>query len=216
MSVFVPLQSPPPCVSSLPPWPPVDVWSGPGLYRVHLLCPLPEDTLTTGGEKSTFFPRRTFPREYFYIFSVKFWWRCTVSRAFLRATLLEMSLWARLSFSCSRRRLVCWRRRFSLWKTIYLLDQGTVTHTTRPNPSPQKLSDQVFVHRVFIFALTVHYLEPTLLQLGFLWWHLRKKKSGCQQQSSVGRNEDSYLLQTDPPPEEEPVQPQTEMRMKVG
>lgn len=50
-----------------------------------------------------------------------------------------MSLWARLSFSCSRRRLVCWRRRFSLWKTIYLLDQGTVTHTTR--------HDLTLVHR---------------------------------------------------------------------
>lgn len=37
----------------------------------------------------------------------------TLSRAVLRATLLLISLWARLSFSCSRRRLASWSRWFS-------------------------------------------------------------------------------------------------------
>lgn len=41
---------------------------------------------------------------------------CTLSRVFLRATLLVINLWARLSFSCSRRRLACWSWRFSFCK----------------------------------------------------------------------------------------------------
>lgn len=58
----------------------------------------------------------------------------TWSKAFLRAILLVTSLWARWSFSCSRRKLVSWRRRFSCcqWQTyplnLLLLHNNTITH----------------------------------------------------------------------------------------
>lgn len=163
--MFVPLQSPPPCVSSLPPWPPVDVWSGPGLYRVHLLCPLPEDTLTTGGEKSTFFPRRIFLHL-----------QCEVLMEVYRVQSVPQSHFAGdesvsqvVIFLLKAETGLLETKVFPLKNNLSVRPRYCDAHdTTRPNPSPQKLSDQVFVHRVFIFALTVHYLEPTLLQLGFL------------------------------------------------
>lgn len=102
----------------------------------------------------------------------------TSSRQFLKATLLVISLWAKLSFSCSKRRLACWSRRFSFCKLhkkkfcwVSAAEERKSNYFRKKKTRTGVGSDQVFVHRVI-----VHDLKPTFPEFHFLCGDLGRRR----------------------------------------